>query len=77
MVPSGSSSEQALTPGDEVSFDKLTGDDLSSNLTPEHPFNTLFHGSHVEIRPNAGITLRILMKSYRERLSWNCRLLLK
>ncbi|CAG9535630.1 unnamed protein product [Cercopithifilaria johnstoni] len=53
MVPSGSSSEQTLTPAGEASFDKLTSDDLNSNSAPEHPFNTLFHGSHVEIRPNA------------------------
>ncbi|VDK69326.1 unnamed protein product [Litomosoides sigmodontis] len=59
MVPSGSSSQPALTPGDEVSFDKLTGDDLNSNLIAEHPFNTLFHGSHVEIRPNAEISVGV------------------
>lgn len=60
MVPSGSNSEQTLS--GETSFDKLTGDDLNSNPASQHPFNTLFHGSHVEIRPNAGIALRILPK---------------
>ncbi|OZC11963.1 ubiquitinyl hydrolase 1 [Onchocerca flexuosa] len=59
MMPSGSSSEQTLTPGDEAHFGKLASDDLNSNPAPEHPFNALFHGSHVEIRPNSEITVGV------------------
>uniref|UniRef100_A0A158Q7I3 USP domain-containing protein n=1 Tax=Elaeophora elaphi TaxID=1147741 RepID=A0A158Q7I3_9BILA len=59
MVRSGSSSEQTPTPDCEPSFDKLTSDDLNSNPASEHPFNTLFHGSHVEIRPNAEISVGV------------------
>ncbi|VIO93518.1 Ubiquitin carboxyl-terminal hydrolase family protein [Brugia malayi] len=59
MVPNASSAEQTLTPGGEAHFDKLGSDDLNSNLTPEHPFDALFHGSHVEIRPNAEITIGV------------------
>lgn len=66
MVPSDSSSEQTLTPGGEAPFDKLASDDLNSNSAPEHPFNALFHGSHVEIRPNAGIVLKIFVEAYTE-----------
>ncbi|VDM10682.1 unnamed protein product [Wuchereria bancrofti] len=59
MVPNASSAEQTLTAGGETHFDKLSSDDLNSNPTPEHPFDALFHGSHVEIRPNAEITIGI------------------
>ncbi|EFO27256.2 hypothetical protein LOAG_01224 [Loa loa] len=59
MMPSGSNSEHTLTPGGEASFDNLSSDDLNSNPAPEHPFNALFHGSHVEIRPSAEITVGV------------------
>ncbi|MCP9261647.1 Ubiquitin carboxyl-terminal hydrolase 25 [Dirofilaria immitis] len=59
VVPSGSNLEQTLTPDGEAPFDKLSSDDLNSNTAPEHPFNALFHGSHVEIRPNAEIAVGV------------------
>uniref|UniRef100_A0A915Q4I1 USP domain-containing protein n=1 Tax=Setaria digitata TaxID=48799 RepID=A0A915Q4I1_9BILA len=59
VVPSGSSSEQTITISGEASSDKLGCDDLNSNPVSEHPFNALFHGSHVEIRPTTEIAIGV------------------
>lgn len=62
MVPSGSSSEQMLTLGGEDHSDIVANNNLSLNPAPEHPFNALFNGSHVEIRHNAGSDLKYLCR---------------
>ncbi|VDM96345.1 unnamed protein product [Thelazia callipaeda] len=53
MAPSGSNSEELVASSHGTSCNKSNDADLSLNSVSDHPFNALFYGSHIEIRPNA------------------------